>query len=112
MLRGFRQWAKSLIYLDLLFTAAWYTAVAVIAIVGVVVAAVTGEYDHLPALLLTLASIGAVFWFAAWVSRDARRAARELRQQRRERGAGSEEPTRPKDMGNVAGVPQNPPWMG
>jgi hypothetical protein len=112
MFRKLRQSAKSFLYLDLLFTAGWYTAVGLLALAGVVVALITDDLDHLPGLLLTLAGIGAVFGFAAWVSRDARRTARELRRQRRERAAGTERPIQPKDMGEVAGLPQNPPWMG
>jgi len=112
MFRTFRQWAKGYLYLDIIFTGAWYAAVAVCALIALVVAVATGNLDDVPEILLTLAAIGGLFCFAGWITRDARRTVRQLRQQRRERSTDSGETIPPGDMSEIAGIPRNPPWMG
>jgi uncharacterized membrane protein YbhN (UPF0104 family) len=108
VLDKFRQWGNYLVCFDLLFTSAWFAVVAVFALIGVVVAVSRSDYDRIPALLITFAAICAIFWFAAWVSRDARRTTRDLRQRRRARLASPDESPPASDTGDAAGIAAKP----
>ena len=107
-----RRSSKSFLSLDLLFGAARFTAAAAVILLYVIVAVATGDYDRAPGLLLALAAVGAVFGFVVWVSRDARRTARELRQQRRKQRESAVQLPPSRDMSDGAEAPQTPPWMG
>jgi uncharacterized membrane protein YdcZ (DUF606 family) len=69
--------------LDLLFNGAWYIAAVAAGIVLVIVFAIRGDYSGLPAIAENIVVGVIVLGFATWVSRDARDAARRLRQERR-----------------------------
>ncbi len=107
MLRQMRRWGRAFLYLDLMSTAAWYIAAAVIGTLLLVVAFARGQDDQIFPLLVAVLWAVAVLGFFGWVFRDARAARKELRRQRHKPKA------RPDgDLTDVAGTPQRPPWMG
>ena len=107
MLRKLREWGKTFICLDLLFTLAWYVVTATSSLLVLIVVLIRGEYDQVPALLGAILGSVAFLWFASWLARDARKASKALRQQRKKR-----KPRPDGDMSDVAGMSERPPWMG
>jgi hypothetical protein len=111
VLRNVRQWGQALIYLELLYTATWYLVLLIVLGIGIPLAIWRRDLEHLPEMLLLFGVIAGMFLFGCWVRRDARRSTRELRRQRRAAREAGEEPA-PAEVGDVAGLPPNPPWMG
>ena len=82
MLERMRQWAKTFIWIDFLFSLAWYALAAVAALAALFLVLIRGEYDRVPSLVGTFLGAAAFLAFVGWIARDARRAARALRQER------------------------------
>jgi len=107
MFRKLRNWARTFIYLDMLFYAVWCVVAATFGTLFLIVAVIQGDWERSLSLLGTAAGSAAILGFFYWVYRDARKASKEMRRQRRQ--------SRPRpdgDMSDVAGLPQRPPWMG
>ena len=47
-MRKFREWARAFVYLDFLFTLAWYLALATFSLIILIIVIIRGEYDQLP----------------------------------------------------------------
>ena len=107
MLRKLREWGKTYIYLDLLFNLVWYVVVAISGLLLLIVGIIRGEYDQVPTLLGAIISSAVLLWFVSWIARDARKASKALRRQRKKG-----KPRPGGKMSGAAGMSERPPWMG
>jgi choline-glycine betaine transporter len=107
MLQKIRQWGQTFIYLDLMFTMTWFVVCAVFALIFLVIVLIRGQNEMIIPLLIPLVVILTILGLAHWVARDARKASKALRYERRRRKPGPD-----GDMSDVAGIPKRPPWMG
>jgi hypothetical protein len=107
MLRKTREWARTFLSLDLLFTVAGYVVAAVFGTLFLIVVILRGDQEQILPLLGTVVGALVILGFFSWISRDARKAGQELRRQRKRSRA------RPDgDGSDVAGAPRQPPRMG
>jgi hypothetical protein len=107
MLQKMREWIKAFVYLDLMFTVMYCLITAVFGILFLILVVIGGNYDQIFPLLGSMAGALAFLGFFFWISRDARKVGKELRRQRKH-----PKPRPDGDMSDVAGIPQQPPWMG
>ncbi len=107
MLKHFRNVGKAVVGFGLLCKLCWLVLVGAFALAAAVAVFVTGEFAHLPGLLLTVLLVGGVVTFLGWVARDAKQSGKALRRERRRRGN-----RRGGDIGDVAGIAPRDPWLG
>jgi hypothetical protein len=109
MLQRIRQWSQALVWLDVVFMAALCSAVVVFAILAALIALARDDAGQLRMWAVEAAVAVAVLALSAWIMRDARRSARAFRRDAHRENARSEEVG---DVGDIVGMPKNPPWMG
>lgn len=73
-MRKLREWSKTFLYLDLLFSIAWYVVAAVFGALFLIVVVVRGDTEQIFPLLGTVVGSLAILAFAYWIARDARKA--------------------------------------
>ena len=110
-MRKMRRIAKTLICFDVLANLSWEAGICVVGMIGIGFSMLSGDYskalDYSGRTFIAIAILG----FVLWVSRDARKQSARLRRERKNRVDNAT--TRTDDnISDVAGLPNNPPWMG
>ena len=108
VLQNVRNWAKSLVYLELMGHVAWSVAAVLVGSLLIIYCLVAGQMDRVTSLLGSMMAGLALLGFLAWMTIDARKHLRKIhRGHRREIKPGPD-----GNMADVANLPHLPPWMG
>ncbi len=102
-----RRFAKRVICWGFVCDILTYTTEGIVALVTLGVVIWAGEFEDVAELTVVVFSIFLLLGFVWWVARDARKVAKRLRQEKRERKTKGNE-----EMSEPTFLPKNPPWMG
>ena len=102
-----RQFAKKLICLSFLMEIGIYLTEGIIALIVLIAVLANGQSEQWPELTIKVIGTIVLMTFIWWVSKDARKTSKRLRQERHQRKAKVSTELDPQDLS-----PEHPPWMG